>query len=215
MPKFIRLLAALGLLTIWSPPIAAAQTEGQPPSVHLEAYTGKPTHAFSFAGSGFVPGEQVDVFLGAPTSDPLATVTADDQGAIESQNTTIPFLNPGDYRLTFVGHSSQDPVSVGFNVQGFAPWVVLDNYALAPGSGVGFHGEDYIPGEVVQVYLNARLGQPVTQVTADSNGHFATTNAFVVPDITGNNQLIFVGQQSQTEVTATFAVVPSPPSNTN
>jgi hypothetical protein len=215
MRKYIRLLAILGLLTIWSPTIAAAQTEAQPPTVHLDNYTGKPTHAFSFAGSGFVPGEQVDVFLGAQTSDPLASLSADAQGDIESQNTTIPFLTPGDYRLIFVGHSSQSPVSVGFNVQGFAPWVVLDNYALAPRSEVGFHGEDYIPGEVVQVYLNSRLSQPIAQVTADSDGHFANSNAFALPDLTGNNQLIFVGQQSQTEVTATFAVVFSPPSNTD
>jgi hypothetical protein len=215
MPKCTLLLAILLLLTIWSPPIAAAQSETQPPTVHLASYTGKPTHTFSFAGSGFVPREQVDVFLGAQTGNPLASLSADDQGDIESQNTSIPFLSPGDYTLTFVGHSSQSPASVGFNVQGFAPWVVLDNYALAPRSEVGFHGEDYIPGEVVQVYLNSRLSQPIAQVTADSEGHFATANAFALPDLTGNNQLIFVGQQSQTEVTATFAVVASPPSNTN
>jgi hypothetical protein len=157
----------------------------------------------------------VDVFLGAQTGDPLASLAADDQGVIKSQSTTIPFLSPGDYTLTFVGHSSQTPVSVGFNVQGFAPWVVLDNYALAPRSEVSFRGEDYIPGETVQVYLNTRLSQPISQVTADTNGRFAISNAFALPDLTGNNQLIFVGQQSQTEVTATFAVVASPPSNTN
>jgi hypothetical protein len=215
MPKYTLLSFIVGLLTIWSPPIVAAQNERQTPTVHLDTYTGKPTHTFSFGGSGFAPGEQVDVFLGPRTSDPLASLSADDQGDIESQNTTVPFLSPGDYNLTFVGHSSQSPVSVGFNVQGFAPWVVLDNYALAPRSGLGFHGEDYVPGELVQVYLNSRLSQPITQVTADSNGHFAISNAFALPDLTGNNQLIFVGQQSQTEVTATFAVVARPPSNTN
>lgn len=62
-----------------------------------------------------------------------------------------------------------------------------------------------MPGEPVQVYLNTRLSQPVAQVTADANGHFAVDNAFSLPNVTGDNQLIFVGQQSQTEVTATFA----------
>lgn len=217
MSRHMLVLAILGLLTIWSPPIAAAQTEGQPPSVHLDTYTGKPTHDVTLAGTGFVPGEQVDVFLGDQTTDPLTSFSADAQGDFENQNTAIPFLSPGDYTLTFVGHSSRSPVSVGFNVQGFTPWVVLDNYALAPHADVGFDGEDYIPGEVVQVYLNTRLSQPITQITADSNGHFADTNAFALPDLTGTgpHQLIFVGQQSQTEVTATFAVVASPPSSPN
>ena len=49
-------------------------------------------------------------------------------------------------------------------------------------------------------------------LVADANGHFEVRNAFGLPDVTGNNQLIFVGQQSQTEVTATFATaVPTPP----
>jgi hypothetical protein len=108
-----------------------------------------------------------------------------------------------------VGRTSQSPASVGFNIQGFHPWVVLDNYYIAPRSDVGFRGEDFIPGELVQAYLNSRLSQPVAQVNADANGHFAVVNAFPLPDLTGDNVLIFVGQQSQTEVTATFAAAAS------
>src|SRR5262249_20699851 len=121
------------------------------------------------------------------------------------QSLTIPSMGPGDYQLVFVGRTSQMPASVGFNVQGFHPWAVLDNYYIAPQAPVGFRGEDFIPGELVQVYLNTRLSQPVAQVTADANGHFAVQNAFLLPNVTGGNQLIFVGQQSQTEVTAGFA----------
>jgi hypothetical protein len=190
---------------------APFELQWQPPTVHLDAYTGKPTHTFSFSGSGFVPGEQVDVYVGQ-ARDPLTTVSADSRGDITGQNMAIPLIAAGDYRLAFVGRSSQAPVSVGFNVQGFHPWAVLDKYYIAPQSSVGFEGQDFIPGEVVQVYLNSRLSQPVAQVTADGNGHFAVANAFQLPSLTGNNQLIFVGQQSQTEVTATFAAATPPPS---
>jgi hypothetical protein len=101
---------------------------------------------------------------------------------------------------------------VGFNVQGFHPWTVLENYYVAPHTGVGFEGTDFVPGEVVQVFLNTRLSQPVAQITADGDGRFRTTNAFTLPDLSGNNELIFVGDQSQTEVTATFAAAtPTPP----
>lgn len=198
---------------------AAFQLQWQPPTVHLDAYTGKPTHHFSFSGSGFVPGEQVDVFLDNPRSDsfgsqasePLASVAADPRGELASHELTIPQVAPGDYRLAFVGRTSHAPVSVGFNVQGFHPWAVLDNYSIAPHQSVGFEGQDFVPGEVVQVYLNSRLSQPVAQATADAQGHFALHDAFELPDLVGHNQLIFVGQQSQTEVTATFAAATSAP----
>jgi hypothetical protein len=191
---------------------AVFQLQWQPPTVQLDAYTGKPLHTFRFTGSGFVPGEQVDLFLGTGAVDPLATVAADGRGEISGHDLHIPLITPGDYRLAFIGHDSRVPVSVGFNVQGFHPWAVLENYYVAPQAGVGFSGVDFVPGEVVQVYLNSRLSQPVAQVTADTDGGFRVRNAFNLPDLTGNNQLMFVGQQSQTEVTATFAAATAPPS---
>src|SRR5215472_11110458 len=92
--------AIVSALLFWSPTLAAAQPAVQPPTVQLDAYTGKPTHAFSFSGAGFAPGEEVDVYLGAQTNDPLASLSADRQGDIESRDTTIPFTTPGDYTLT-------------------------------------------------------------------------------------------------------------------
>jgi len=142
----------------------------------------------------------------------VATVTADGRGDISGRDMVIPPVSPGDYTLSFVGAGSPTPVSVGFNVQGFHPWTVLENYYVAPHTGVGLEGTDFVPGEVVQVFLNTRLSQPVAQITADGDGRFRTTNAFTLPDLSGNNELIFVGDQSQTEVTATFAAAtPTPP----
>src|SRR5438105_7890426 len=210
MSKLTALVLILSAIVLGLPTTAAAQSTGQPPTVHLDAYTGKPSHNFGFSGSGFVPGEQVDVYLGPQTSDPLMTVAADGQGDIRGQNMTIPFISAGDYSLAFIGRSSHIPATVGFNVQGFHPWAVLDNYYIAPHASVGFDGEDFVPGEVVQVYLNTRLSDPVAQVSADANGHFAVNNGFELPRLTRNNQRIFVAQQSQTEVTATFAAATPP-----
>jgi hypothetical protein len=210
------LFAMLSAAVLGLPIPVAAQTAGpnqwQPPAVRLDAYTGKPTHSFGFSGTGFVPGEQVDVYLGPTSAAPLATFAADTRGAIGGHDMAIPLISPGDYTLAFVGRDSHTPVSVGFNIQGFHPWAILDNYYVTAQTGVGFSGTDFVPGEVVQVYINTRLSQPVAQVTADANGRFEVRNAFNSPDLTGNNQLIFVGQQSQTEVTATFATVVPPPS---
>jgi hypothetical protein len=213
MPRLTLLIATLSVLIFSSPMLAIAQTMGVPPTVHLDSYTGKPTHSFAFSGASFAPGEAVDIYLGDRTAGPLATVSADAQGNITAQSLSIPSITPGDYQLLFVGRTSQTPTSVGFNVQGFHPWAVLNNYYIAPQYGVGFRGEDFVPGELVQVYLNTRLSQPLAQVTADANGHFSVDNAFSLPNVTGDNQLIFVGQQSQTEVTTSFAA--ATPTSTN
>ncbi len=54
----------------------------------------------------------------------------------------------------------------------------------------------------------------VDTTSATAGGRFDMSNAFSLPDLTGNNQLIVVGQQSQKEVTATFATAaPTPTGN--
>ena len=177
----------------------------QTPAVHLETYTGKPNQTISFGGSGFVPGESVDMFLGDPTGTPLVTVTANGQGDISGHYIGIPSLAAGDYSAVFIGRASQTQASVGFNIQGFHPWVVLHNYYLEPRSGVGFTGHDFAPGEVVQIYVNSRLSGPLTQMTADGDGALASENV-PLPNLSGDNTLIFVGEQSQTELTTSFSV---------
>src|SRR5262249_504790 len=44
-----------------------------PPAVQIESYTGKAKHSFGFTGSGFAPGEWVDVYLGGMGGSPLGT----------------------------------------------------------------------------------------------------------------------------------------------
>jgi hypothetical protein len=136
----------------------------------------------------------------------LTTTTADAQGRILHASIGIPSLSAGDYTLSLVGQTSQVPVALGLRVDGFRPWVVLHNYYVSPQSNVGFNGEDFIPGETVAVYLNSTLSAPVVQVTADGDGRITTASALSAANLTGDNRLIFVGQQSQVELTATFSV---------
>jgi hypothetical protein len=146
----------------------------------------------------------VEVRLGGLGGSALGTYPADSQGTVIGQDVPIPLVEAGDYPLYFVGQDSQSPVSVGFNVQGFRPWAVLDNYSPPPYYLMGFSGEDFVPDEVVLVYLNQRTTQPITQVQADASGRFTVKNAFELPALKGENQVIFVGQQSNSQITASF-----------
>jgi hypothetical protein len=182
------------------------------PKIMLDTYSVKSNHTFGFSGSGFAPNEPVDVRLGGLGGAPLASFPSDAQGNVTAQDVPLPLVQAGDYLLYFVGEQSQTPVSIGFNVQGFSPWVVLDTYSAAPYSAMGFTGQDFVPGEPVAVYLGKRTGQPLLRLAADAQGQFVVRSAFNLPDLPhGDQQLLFVGQQSGVEIVAKFVVLPFSP----
>jgi hypothetical protein len=120
----------------------------------------------------------------------------------------IPMMAAGDYTIFFVGRQSQNPVSVGFNIQGFHPWVLLDNYAPSPHQRLGFEGQDFAPSEEVLVYLDQQGGQSVAQLKADAYGRLLAPNAWVVGELIGKHDLIFVGQESGAIVNMSIAMQP-------
>jgi hypothetical protein len=182
---------------------AAAQSLSQTPSVHFDAPSAKPAQTVAFSGTGFAPNETVDASLGDQS---LATTTADDQGRVVHAGIALPALSAGDYTISFVGRTSQVPVAVTLNIQGVRPWVTLSNYYVSPQSGVGFNGWDFVPGEAVAVYLNSTLSPPLLQVNADPEGRLTMATAVTPGNLTGDNRLIFVAEQSHAELTATFTV---------
>jgi hypothetical protein len=178
-----------------------------PPTVVLGTYAAKPGQDVGFSGSGFIAGELVHVRLGTAPA-PLASARATDLGGVTG-HLRIPALPAGTYSLTLVGESSRTPVSVGFNVQVFAPWVVLSRYYPAPGEGVGIIGQGFGPGEQVLMYLNSTRGKPALTVTADVDGRFVVQDTWVPSGASGRNELIFVGQSSRATSTAEFIVQPA------
>jgi hypothetical protein len=182
------------------------------PAISMATYSAKSDHMFGFSGSGFAPGEVVDVRLGGLGGDPLASFQCDDQGSVVAENVPLPLVQPGDYQLYFVGERSQLPVSVSFNIQGFSPWVVLDSYAVPPYSTIGFTGQDFVPGDQVEVYLGRQVGEPLFRVEADANGQFAVQSAFALPALAqGDQALVFVPHQSGPQIIAKFVVLPFSP----
>jgi hypothetical protein len=184
----------------------------------LDPFSVKPKHDVGFSGSGFMPYEAVDVYLGSPAGEHWATVNANDVGNIEG-HFSVPLMAEGNYTLFFEGRKSQAPASISLNVQGFHPWVVLDTYAPAPHAYMGFTGEDFVPGEEVLVYLNGQAGvythngthgpgTPLMRIRVDGMGRFVLPAAWEVPQLNGENTLTFVGQESGAVITTAFTVMP-------
>ena len=181
-----------------------------PPTVQLDTYTAKPGHNIGFAGSGFLPNEVVEVRLG--TTDQgwaqLVATARTNAGGNVAGRFTAPMMPQGDYTLYFMGRESRTLTSVGLNVQGFHPWVLLDNYEPSSHMRLGFTGADFAPSEEVLVYLNQRAGKPVVRCQTDSSGRLAAPAAWDVGELSGENTLIFVGQKSGAVVTITFTMLP-------
>ena len=177
-----------------------------PPTIQLAPYSIKPKHDVGFSGNGFMPYETVDVYLGSPAGNRWATVHANDVGNLEG-HFSVPLMTAGNYTLFFVGRKSRTSASIGLNVQGFHPWVTLDNYAPSPHSRIGFTGEDFVPGEQILVYLNGP-GIPLMRIKVNADGRFVLPAAWVVPQLNGENMLTFGGQESGDMITTTFSVVP-------
>lgn len=182
------------------------------PQVELDSYSVKPEQPFGFSGTGFAPQEEVEVRIGGLGGEPLATFRADGSGNVDGHSLKVPLVQPGDYPLYFVGSQSQNPVAVKLNVQGFQPWVVLDNYAPPQYYRMGFKGEDFAPGEEVLVYLGEPAGEPAARVVADASGRFEVKEAVDLPTLQGDGTLVFVGQRTRAVITATFKALPFSPS---
>jgi hypothetical protein len=186
---------------------ATFQLRNIPPTVTLSAYTATPGQVVDFAGNGFIPGEMVTVYLGA-SSAPLLRTTVTTVGEV-SGHLTIPNIHAGTYMLRLLGKISRMPASVGFNIQQFTPWVVLDRYTLAPGQRVGFIAHGFAPGEQVFVYLNSVHSTPVLRVRADTAGQLAMQDTWSPDGASGNNVLTFVGQWSKATATVDFTIQPT------
>ncbi len=190
---------------------------GIPPQVGLAPYSLNPRNTLGFFGSGFPSNTWVDVRLGnldgvRPVdrySIWLGRSLTNAGGNLDGQ-VEVPLLPAGDYPVYFVPAGSQTPVVANLVILALKPWVVLDHYAPDPHSWMGFEGRDFAPDEQVQIYLNERSGQPVAVVQADSYGNFTLNRVWEVPNLTGENALIFVGKDSGVTFTARFVMMPQP-----
>jgi serine/threonine protein phosphatase PrpC len=189
-----------------------------PPQVGLDHYSIKPEQDFGFFGSGFPPNEWVEVRMGNLDGvrpllrfSTLLARSRTNAGGNLAGRVTVPLLPSGDYPLYFVDRQNQVPVIANLNIQGFTPWVTLDNYSPPSHYLMGFKGEDFAPGEPVLVYLNQQNKEPIAHLEADTNGGFNVKRAWDLAGLTGENTLIFVGAYTGITSTARFTILPSSP----
>lgn len=128
----------------------ASPAELESACLELDSYTVRVGEPVGPRGEGFLPGDQLRVYLSSSPSVSLAEAQADTQGRFAIAEVKLPGPDDGDRTVVVQGETSGVRVQRTFSVVGYSPWVVLDRYAVKPGETIGFSGYDLLR-RVVQV----------------------------------------------------------------
>ena len=145
------------------------------------------------SGTGFRPGEQVDVLLATPHRV-TRTVTADGRGRVSTRLTVPAGTASGTYAVIATGRRSLRPATVTASVTNPAqlvpatavlPTLVLSSTTAMPGEQVTASGTGYQRNQAVPVFAVTGNGRTVRVATAHANGDGVFTKTFVVPAVSG------------------------------
>jgi hypothetical protein len=186
---------------------AAYQMLGMYPTTIMHPWAAKAGHPVGFTGSGFVPGEQVLIYLNSTDGMPAMTTTADGAGGFKV-GFIIPFGLRGKQSLTAVGNQSRAATTSGFDVLPYLPSAQASTYGAMPGTTVSFYATGFAANEVVLVYANHN--QLVTAFRVDGKGSAAAAGSYIVPSsVQGYLHFTLVGQKSGGVAGVKFAVTGS------
>ena len=164
-------------------------------SLSLSSQDGPPGTSVTATGTGFQPGETVQVFFnGASVGTPVADTTGSFRTTF-----TIPQLANGNYQVDAKGQASGTTASAPFTVGGVS--VTLSTYSGPVGTNVTATGSGFPPGATVRVVF---AGVLVEAPTADTNGK--VTSTFAIPQVRAGNYLVTMSAQAGIAATAAFTV---------
>ena len=174
------------------------QTPAAQPALSLSTSSGLAGASVTANGSGFKPGENVDVsFNGQSVGTPTVNT-----GGTFSLSFTIPNLQPGQYGVLAKGQSSGVTGATSFTINQGGATLSFNPAQAAPGTSVTATAGGFKPGESVQVTFN---GSVVGSATADTNGSISVT--FNVPALAaGQYGVTATGQTSALTVNGSFTI---------
>ncbi|MDQ5955240.1 MAG: hypothetical protein QG621_243 [Patescibacteria group bacterium] len=134
-----------------------------------------PFSTITIAGTGFAPGEQVQVSLGLNST----TTIADTSGSFAHAELTIPNLPPGLYLVLAIGQSSGTPTFSYLYVQSLYPLASPSSWYIAPGSTLTWSGSGFAPNETLSVALTGST--TLATFSTDTHGSFTAAGSSQVP----------------------------------
>lgn len=187
----------------------AITVEPLQPQLELSPWSGLPGRSFDVNAQGFLPGEQVDVFLGT-SNEPVGSYQADQYGGVWGAGPiSIPVQSRGGgVPVRLQGKSSGATITAEFSVVAANPWLELSNYSGFAGSPVMAHGGGFASGERVTLHMGGATGPVVGETFADEEGAYRGLGPVATPsDAQREVTFVVVGESSGTSAQATFKVV--------
>lgn len=164
---------ALMLAGVFAPFALAAPA----PTISIDASGGStPYSVLQVSGSGFSPGETVQLYFGLSQ----ATTTVNGTGNFASVPLSIPNVSSGTYIVLAVGLTSGTVAYTYFYVSSFVPLVSPSTWWAPPGTMVTFSGSGFAPNEQLTATL-AGSSTPFATWNANAAGGFSGQGAFMLP----------------------------------
>ncbi len=151
------------------------------PSITPSAYYIVPGGTLSFDGSGYAPGETINI-----TADGAATVlgsfTANTTGGfVAAGSFPIPVSFRGsNHSFTLTGQNSGASTNVTIAIGDLYPWASPSSWYILPGSDLKFTGGGFGGSETINIYQGL-ASTPVTSFTTDTDGSFSLAGATPIP----------------------------------
>jgi len=146
------------------------------PNVVPSVFYVTPGQPVGFSGTGFAPGETVDMFVGTETT-PFASLVTDATGAFAAGAAyTAPYKSDGSAQFRFVGRSTNAVGSIGISVGTLSPQLQPSTYFVKAGQPMTAAVSGFAPGEVVALTGAGIAAEAIT----DADG-VAQIGPFTVP----------------------------------
>jgi hypothetical protein len=143
------------------------------PNVNPTAYYLLPGKTLSFNGSGFIPGETVDITSGTTS---YGSVVADKYGNLTAAGAVVTTAAMAGTNQTFTltGETSHGTSTVTVQIGSYNPVASPSGYYVLPGTVVTFSGTGYAPSEVVTVFNGLTS---IASFSSDATGSFVAAGA--------------------------------------
>lgn len=167
--------------------------------------TNSPEKALLFAGTGFIAGEQIEVYSDLVLSAPLAAAAARPNGSFSAVALERQLTN-GSHAYFAVGETGG---ALGAATSFVAPRLLISPATGVPGGTASIQAVGFGADEQIDIYWNAPrvlLGSAATNNKGSVTGAHADSITIPATAARGANTVLAVGQTSQAIGIGTFTV---------
>ena len=166
------------------------------PDITLSASSVVPFSSLAVGGTGFMPGETVNVTLASAA----ASATVDKNGAFAGLSLSVPNIPAGTQKVVATGANSAASATGYEYINGFYASVSPSAAYLTPGQTLSFNGSGFAPAEAIDIFSTTNgQSERLVAFPATMLGDFKNAGSIVIPADQAGKTTIYsiVGETSK------------------